>query len=82
MKLLVGPFYALFMLGILFASFFIVFHLANYSVNRRISRLTILIFCAGTAILLFVNVALFLSTPFDTILSIFPSLPGNAGGSF
>ncbi|QQR77431.1 MAG: hypothetical protein IPJ67_04880 [Candidatus Moraniibacteriota bacterium] len=82
MKLFVGPFYALFMLGILFASFFIVFHLANYSVNRRVSRITILVFCVGMAILLFVNVALFLSTPFDTISSLIPSLPNTTGSSF
>ena len=82
MRFFVGPFYALFMLGILFASFFIVFHLANYSVNRRVARLTILVFCAGTAILLFVNVALFLSVPFDSIGSSFPSFLGNTGSSF
>jgi len=82
MKLFVGPFYALFILGILFASFFIVFHLANYSVNRRIARLTILVFCVGTAILVFVNVALFLSVPFDSISSFLPSLPDTTGSSF
>lgn len=82
MRFFVGPFYALFVLGVLFASFFIVFHLANYSVNSRISRLTILIFCAGTAILLFVNVALFLSVPFDAIDSLIPPLPGTTGSSF
>lgn len=81
MKLLVGPFYALFMLGMLFASFFIVFHLANYSVNRRIARLTILVFCIGTALLLISNVALFFSVPFDSLDSFLPAIQ-NTGNSF
>lgn len=81
MKLLVGPFYALFMLGILFASFFIVFHLANYSVNRGVARLTILVFCLGTAILLIINVALFFSIPFDSLGSLLPEI-SNGGSSF
>lgn len=81
MKLFVGPFYALFMLGILFASFFIVFHLANYSVNRRVARLTILVFCIGTAILLISNVSLFFSIPFDSLGSLLPTIQ-NTGSSF
>lgn len=81
MKLLVGPFYALFMLGLLFASFFIVFHFANYSVNRRVARLTILVFCIGTAILLISNVALFFSVPLDSLNSFFPPIQNN-GSSF
>ena len=81
MKLLVGPFYALFVLGILFASFFIVFHLANYSVNRRVARLTMLAFVIGTAILLIPNAALFFSVPFDSLSSFFPEV-SNTGSSF
>ena len=81
MKLFVGPFYALFMVGLLFASFFIVFHLANYSVNRGIARLTILVFCIGTLILLITNVALFFSVPFDSLNSFLPAIQGN-GSSF
>lgn len=81
MKLFVGPFYALFMLGILFASFFIVFHLASYSVNRRVARLTILVFCVGTLILLLSNVALFFSVSFDSLGSFLPTIQNN-GSSF
>ena len=79
MKLLAGPFYALFILGILFASFFIVFHFANYSVNRRVARLTIFVFCLGTLILLIVNVSLFFSIPFDSLDSLLPEI--STGGS-
>ncbi len=81
MKLFVGPFYALFMVGMLFASFFIVFHLANYSVNRRIARLTLFVFLTGTAILLLSNVALFFSVPFDSLDSLLPNVQDN-GSSF
>ncbi len=81
MKLLVGPFYAFFILGVLFASFFVVFHLANYSVNRRVARLTILIFCVGTLILLITNAALFFSVPFDSLGSLLPPIQNN-GSSF
>ncbi len=81
MQFLVGPFYAVFMLGVIFTSFFIVFHLANYSVNRRVARFTIFIFCIGTAVLIFTNVSLFFSVPFDEIASALPAFIGTSGNS-
>lgn len=79
MALLIGPLYALFILGTLFASFFIVFHFANYSVNRRVARFTILVFCLGTAVLLITNIALFFSIPFDSLGSFLPDTTPSSG---
>ena len=81
MKSLLGPFYALFVLGVLFASFFVVFHLANYSVNRRVARLTMLFFVAGTLVLLVINAILFFSIPPDALDNLLPTVPGT-GGNF
>ena len=73
MNQLFGAMYTFFLLGSLLVSFFIVFHLAKYSVNRSFARLTITFFLVGTAILLIANVLLFFSLPADTSSSFFLS---------
>lgn len=73
MNLLFGAMYMLFLLGSLLVSFFIVFHLAKYSINRGFARLTIVFFLVGTTILLVSNVLLFFSLPQDTASSFFPN---------
>lgn len=65
--------YAFFLLGSLVVSFFIVFHLAKYSINRTFARATVFFFLVGTAILLVSNILLFFSLPTDTASSLFPS---------
>ena len=79
MKNFAGIFYAFLILGMLFASFFIVFHLANYSVNRRIARFTMLFFVVGTALLIISNVTLFFSIPSDAFSNFLPNSPGTSG---
>jgi uncharacterized membrane protein YoaT (DUF817 family) len=48
-----------------FFTFFIVFHISRYSINRPLAPIVIAFFLIGTAILVAANVALFFSIPFD-----------------
>lgn len=82
MRNLIGPFYALFVLGVVFAGSFVVFHLANYSINRGAARLTILFFVVGTILLVAINAALFFSVPFDQLGTFLPITPQANDGPF
>lgn len=68
MQGLFGILYAFLFLGLALASFFILFHLSRYTLNRRVASLAALLFIAVTAILLLTNAALFLQLPLQELV--------------
>lgn len=57
--------YAFLFLGFVTMSFFILFHISRYSINRRVASLAALIFIAVTGVLLATNALLFFQLPLD-----------------
>lgn len=69
MLLLFGIIYILFILTIMFASFFIVTRLQEYSINPSFTKPLIIFFIVTTIALVIVNFSLFIAIPFDEIFS-------------
>ena len=59
--------YALFVLSFLIISFFIIYHLINYSINSHFSRLMVSIFSIVFIFLLICNIILFLSVDWSSM---------------
>jgi hypothetical protein len=68
MRALFGLIYIFLFLGYVLASFFIVFHLSRYALDRKMAFFAILLFLVVTCILLAANVILFFQLPFDSLL--------------
>jgi hypothetical protein len=58
-------FYALLFFAYALFTLFIVFHLLNYSLNKRVATLTVAFFLLGTVVLVAANALLFFNIPFD-----------------
>jgi hypothetical protein len=63
-----GILYAFLFIGLTLASFFILFHLSRYTLNRRVASLAALLFIAVTTVLLFTNAMLFFRLPMQELL--------------
>jgi hypothetical protein len=62
--------YAIIILVFIILSFFVVFHLANFSVKSSITHVVLFFFIAISSGLLLINVALFFSIDWTYLLSI------------
>lgn len=60
--------YLIAFLSYLLLSFFIVYHIIRYSINKTTMVFTIAFFLIGTTLLLLANVLLFFSIPFDQLV--------------
>lgn len=69
MQLFFGITYLIFFAGVVIASLFIMFHLSRYSLNRGLALSMTGLFVTVTTVLLWSNSALFLSLPFEALLT-------------
>lgn len=68
MQALFGLLYAFLFLSYVFTTFFVVYHIAHYSLDRRAAVFGILVFSLVAFVLLFTNALLFFSLPFEEFL--------------
>lgn len=62
-------FYGILIFACLFATLFVVFHLARYSLNKANASVVIGVFLIVTGILTVSNIVLFLAVPWGTMFS-------------
>ena len=65
MTAIFGLLYLLFLLFVITASIFVVWHLLRYSMNKALSLALVIIFLIVTGILLLSNITLFTQIPFE-----------------
>jgi len=67
-SLIILALYTVIILVYLFRSFFIVYHLANFSIKSKIKTLTLFIFIVLSVSLFFTNAAFFFSVNWNALL--------------
>ena len=69
--------YTLAFLGYILLTLFIVYHIARFSMNKRVAVFVMIFFITGTILLLISNAILFFSIPLESF-----TLPGLSTSSF
>lgn len=73
MSFVFNLFYGILAVTYLFFTFFVVFHIWRYTLNRPVAIFSLVFFLIGTALLVFANASLFMSIPVQDL-----QLPGES----